>query len=342
MHRRRALSTLALGAAGTALPRTGRAQMVPELDKPEEPRPLVRPARLRRGQHVRLIAPAGAISANAVREARENMDRFGLSVSVGRHAQSRWGYFAGTDAARADDVMDAFTDPDVDAVATLRGGWGCARILRHLDFDAIRENAKVLTGFSDITALHLAIYARANVVSMHGPNGPSAFTSFTTEVFERTLFDAEAVILANPEEGAPSRSLLPGTASGRIVGGNLTVLAGLVGTPYLPSFDGHLLFLEDVGEDVYRIDRMLTHLSLSGALDGVTGVVFGSCRRCTAESDGFTLDEVLLQHVRPLGVPLLVDASFGHLREKWTLPLGIEADLDADAGTVRLLQAAVV
>lgn len=316
------------------------------------PPDVIRPPRLRPGDTVGLVSPAGIMySEEDMAEPRATFARFGLDVRVGRHVYDRHGYLAGTDADRAADVSAMFADPDVDAVVALRGGWGCARILPHLDYDAIRANPKVLMGFSDVTALLLGIYAQAGLATMHGPNGLSDFAPFTAASFRRVVLDAEAALLESPawpgDRPAPPRTLTlaPGTARGRLVGGNLSVLTALVGTPYLPDTRGHVLFLEEVGEGIYRVDRMLTQLGQAGVLDGLAAVVFGVCSDCRPDSgpvDGFTIEEVLHHHLGSLGVPAFYNAAIGHLPQKLTVPLGIEAEVDAEAGTIRLLQPAVV
>lgn len=313
---------------------------------------VVKPPRLRLGGTVGLVAPAGAIDDPAdVEEVEEVVRSLGLVPRRGAHLLDRRGYLAGTDAARAADLDAFFADPDVDAILPLRGGWGVARLLPLLDFDRIRAHPKVLVGYSDITALLLAIYARSGVVTFHGPVGISTWNPFSRGYFRRLLFDAEPLFLANPlvqdRDRATTdgvRTVTPGRARGRLVGGNLSVLAALVGTDYLPDWRGHILFLEDVGEDVYRIDRMLTHLRLAGVLDGLAGVVFGRCTRCEPERPerSLTLAEVLQDHVGPLGVPAWYGSMIGHITDKFTVPVGVEAEIDADAGTIALLEPAVV
>ncbi|MEM6289349.1 MAG: LD-carboxypeptidase [Bacteroidota bacterium] len=313
---------------------------------------VVRPPRLRPGGTVGLVSPAGiTFTEDDVEGARETFARFGLGVKVGRHVYDQYGYFAGRDPDRAADVAAMFADPEVDAVVTLRGGWGCARMLPHLDMEVVRANPKVLMGFSDVTALLLGVYAQTGLATVHGPNAVSRFTDVTTASFRSVVVDAEAALLETPpwpgDRPAPPRTLTlaPGTASGRLVGGNLTVLDALVGTPYLPDMRGHVLFLEDIGEAIYRVDRMLTHLGQAGALDGLAAVVFGVCNNClpdSGEADGFTIEEVLQHHLGGLGVPAFYNAAIGHVADKLTVPLGIEAEVDAEAGTIRLLEPAVV
>lgn len=310
--------------------------------------PTVRPPRLRAGSHARLVSPAGALRGpGQLADGRRALERLGLTVTEGRHALARSGYLAGTDQQRADDLMEAFLDPSVDAILCTRGGWGCARILPLLDYAAIRDNPTVLIGYSDITALHTAIYARSGLATYHGPTGISGFNGFTVRSLRSVVFDAEPARLANEiDEAEPSsrpQTITSGRASGILVGGNLSVFAALVGTPYMPDTRGHVLFLEDIGEDIYRVDRMLTQLALGGVLGGVAGIAMGQCTRCRPDGeDSFTLDEVYRHHFGGLGAPVYSNASIGHIADKLTVPVGIPAEIDADEGTLTLTMPAVV
>lgn len=315
--------------------------------------PLVKPRRLRPGDTVGLISPAG-ITFEPVRLEimEETLAALGLNTKHGPHLMDRWGYLAGADADRAADVNQMFADPDVDAVFAFHGGWGTARILPLLDYDAIRQNPKIVLGYSDITALLVALYARAGLVTFHGPLGNSTWNTFSADYLRRILFDAEPVTLQNPTDRGDNlaqvanrvRTITPGTVRGRLVGGNLTVLTALIGSAYLPDWTGHILFLEDINEDVYRIDRMLTQLKLAGVLDRIAGFVFGKCTDCDPGSgySSFTLEEVFIDHIRPLGIPAWHGAMIGHIEDKFTVPLGVEVEIDAEAGTIRMLEAAVM
>ncbi|MGE3397068.1 MAG: LD-carboxypeptidase, partial [Sphingomonas sp.] len=237
-----------------------------------------RPRRLRRGDTVGLIEPAGFTNdAFDLALVLETIRAMGLVPRPAPHLLSRYGYLAGRDEERAADVNAMFADPEVRAIFAVRGGWGCARVLPHLDFDLIRANPKLLTGFSDITALHLALAARTDCPTIHGPNAASAWGTLSWNSFRRLAFDAETPTWTTPvgtedrlaQRSGRIRTFRPGRATGPLLGGNLTVLSALVGTPYLPSFDGAILFLEDTDEAQYRIDRMLTQLALAGILGRV-------------------------------------------------------------------------
>jgi muramoyltetrapeptide carboxypeptidase len=314
--------------------------------------PLLKPPRLVPGDTVGLIDPASATFLRQdVEIVTETLAAMGFGVKRGAHLMDRYGYLAGRDADRASDVNALFADRAVKAVLAVRGGWGSARLLPHLDFETIRRNPKVLLGYSDLTALLNAVHARTGLVTFHGPVGVSTWTAFSVEHARRVLVDGEALAMANPVEVKDTlvpvedrvQTITPGVARGRLLGGNLTVLSALVGTPYLPDFQGAILFLEDVREQIYRIDRMLTQLALSGILARVRGVVIGKCTRCDP-GEGYgslTLEEVFDDHIKPLGVPAWHGAMIGHIDRQFTLPLGVEAEIDAARGTIRLLEGAV-
>lgn len=280
----------------------------------------------------------------------ETLRSLGLQTFRGRHVLDRRGYLAGADEDRAADVHRMFESPDVDAILALRGGWGCNRILPLLDYSMIREHPKILMGYSDITSLLVALYAQSGLITFHGAVGISTWNDFTVEHARRILYDGGLATMANPRRfgihGPTVRdrihTIRPGTARGRLVGGNLSVLVSMIGSPYLPDWDGHILFLEDVRENVYRIDRMLTQLSLAGILQTLSGIVFGKCTNCDADEPSLTLMQVLIDHFRPLGIPCFYGSMIGHINDKFTVPVGVEAEIDAATGVIRLLEPAVV
>lgn len=343
---RRAFLDLAAGAgvaAALSHPATAAASTMPAV---------IKPLRLRPGDVVGLVGPANATFLRSeLTLALEAVEALGLKPKPGAHLLDRYGYFAGRDRDRASDINGFFADPEVKGILAIRGGWGSARVLPHLDYDLIRRNPKVFLGYSDITALLLAIHARTGLVTAHGPVGDSEWNAFSVEWLKRVLFEGEAVRMENPRVDADDLvvreartwTITPGTARGRLLGGNLTVLSHLVGTPYLPEWDGAILFLEDIHEDIYRMDRMLTHLGQAGILGKARGFVFGTCTECEP-GEGYgalTLEEVFDDHVKALGIPAFSGAMIGHQRKRFTVPLGIQAEIDAGRGTVQLLEPAV-
>ncbi len=345
--RRRFLETA--GLAALALPAGARGNATAAAPRPAP----LRPPRLKPGDTVGLIAPANAFYLRSdVELARSLVEALGLKPKLGPSFTRRYGYLAGRDQERAADVSALFADAEVKGILAGQGGWGCARLLPHLDFDLIGRHPKVLMGYSDLTALLLAVHGRTGLVTFHGPNALSDWTSFTLDWARRVLFEGEAPTFANAvvddKRLVPRRwrtqAITPGRATGRLLGGNLTVLSHLIGTPYLPDFAGCLLFLEDVREDIYRVDRMLTQLGQAGILAQARGVVFGTCKDCEPGQGygALTLEELFDDHLAPLGVPAFAGAQIGHIDDQFTLPLGVQAELDAEAGTLRLLEPAVV
>ncbi len=313
-----------------------------------------RPARLREGDSVALVAPATVTyDRDDLLIAVESLEALGLKVRPGKHVLARYGYFAGTDEDRAADINDAFAAADVAGVIALRGGWGAARTLPHLDFDRIAANPKVFLGYSDITTLLNAFLARSGLVGFHGPNGSSRWTEFTTRGVSSIIFDGEAPLMRNPEVRDDSLAvrdyrvhpIVGGRARGRLVGGNLTLFSGLAGTPWFPDVTGALVFLEEVGEYIYRCDRMLTQLALASVFEKAAGIILGGFTGCGISPDRFgtfSLNDVFEQHLGGLGKPVFSGAMIGHVEWKRTIPIGVAAEMDADAGTIQLLEPAVV
>ena len=333
-----------LGAAALALPVAG-------LSAPRPRR--IKPARLHVGDVVGLVAPAGFVADRfGLEQVTETIRAMGLVPKPAPHLLERYGYLAGTDKTRAADLNAMFGDKDVRGVFAVRGGWGTARMLPHLDFDLIRANPKLLIGSSDITALHMAFAARAGFPTVHGPNAAHSWRAPAWEAFRKLVFEADMPTYSGPapSEGGLAqrhgriRTFRLGKARGRLLGGNLSVLSALVGTPYLPDFTGAILFMEDTNEAEYRIDRMLTQLSQSGLLGSVAGVVFGQCTNCSNPGSpygNFTVYEVMEQHFAPLGVPAFQGAGFGHIARQLSIPVGVDAEIDAEAGTIRVLEPVV-
>lgn len=294
------------------------------------------PPPLAPGARVALVSPAGPLRGpDDLDRAIANVRALGWEPVVARHALARTGYFAGSDEARAADLDEALRDARIDGVWCLRGGYGAMRVLDRIDWSALRHRAKAILGYSDVTALHGAIARQAGIVSYHCPTARTPLSPFSRASLER------AVMRGEDSCGVADRARVvrAGRARGRLEGGNLAVFAALVGTPYLPPLDGALLILEDINEAVYRIDRMLAQLRLSGALQGVRGIIFGDCTNCPEDADdgARTLDEVLLELAERLRVPCLAGAPIGHLAEQWTVALGAVGELDAGARSVAVV-----
>jgi muramoyltetrapeptide carboxypeptidase len=269
------------------------------------------------------------------------------------HLRQRRGFLAGSDRQRAEDLMGMFLDPRVKAMVCARGGYGSARLLPLLDYRAIRQHPKIVVGYSDITSLHLALLKQANLVSFHGPMLSSDFVKegcpeVTVQGFLRTLMQAApAGSICQGYEGGTVSVLRPGRASGPLLGGNICLICAALGTPYLPSFKNRVLFFEDLDEPPYRFDRMLTQLLNAGLLGQVAGIGIGINRNChdpKARKGGEyrqSLEDVLRDRLRPLGVPVVSGLPFGHVPWNATLPVGVRATLDGDRGDLRIEAPAV-
>jgi muramoyltetrapeptide carboxypeptidase len=354
--RRSFLRVGALGAAGVVLgARTAFGKKKPKPpERPEEPLPLVKPRALKPGDTVGLIAPASyTFDLWSLDDAAARVEALGLKPKFGKHVRGRRGFLSGTDDERLEDLHAMFSDPGVSAVFALQGGYGTPRLLDRIDYGLIRRNPRILLGYSDITGLHLAIGRKSGLVTFHGPNMIGSLPPRTVELLKKALFVAEPIgELTNPDEPDPLnvefplRTVTPGIARGRIVGGNLTLVCATMGTPYEIETKDRIVFLEDTGEAPYRVDRMLVQLRLAGKLQEAAGIVFGTCTDCGPGKSSFelslSLSEVLMEQLGTLRVPVLAGLVFGHTKEKSVLPMGVEAELDATNRRVRILEAATV
>ncbi|MFD9594417.1 LD-carboxypeptidase [Kitasatospora sp. NPDC059973] len=301
-------------------------------------RGLTRPPQLRPGDHVVVVAPSSPIDPERLTAGCAILRSWGLRVTVAPHVldtHPTLGHLAGTDADRAADLQSAWLDPTVDAVICARGGYGVHRMVDLLDWDAMRAAPpKVLVGFSDVSSLHEAFAQRLGVATLYGPMSSGA--SFiadgpTAEHLRRTLFDPSATTVLT---SATASALVPGRARGITAGGCVHVLTAERGTPAgRPSYAGSILILEDVNEHPYQLDRLLTQLLRSGAFEGVAGIALGSWEGCGRPE---RVRDLMLDRLGPLGVPVLWELGFGHCPSTLTVPLGLPALLDADAGTLTL------
>jgi len=288
---------------------------------------------LESGARVALVAPAGPLQRpEDLPRAEENVRSMGWEAVIGNHVNARMSYLAGSDTQRLSDLNRALADPKIDAVWCLRGGYGMTRLLEDIDYAALSRSPKTIIGYSDVTALHAAIGIRCGLTTFHGPTARELLTDFS-----RASFDAAIVQRRDSGGSAPAaRELRAGKATGRLAGGNLSVLTALAGTPFAPDLRDTIVILEDINEPVYRVDRMLQQLRQSGMLAGCSAIVFGDCTRCPedASGGGRSLDEVLTEIAAWLGVPCIAGVPIGHIDDQWTLPLGALAELDSDSRTL--------
>ncbi len=306
---------------------------------------MIRPSAIAAGARVTLVAPAGPLANEAVDRAVERVRAWGWEPILGRHARGRYGYLSGTDEERLADLNAALHSRDNDAIWCLRGGYGTMRLLERVDWEALLARPRPLIGFSDNTALHLALHRRG-LVSFHGPHaGAADFPPFTEECFRAVLTRvAPAGPLPFPAAGPiRAETIVGGAAEGPLVGGNLSLIAATLGTPFQMRTEGVILFLEEVGEPAYRVDRLISQLHLAGIFREVAAVALGGFTECRDEGmEGIPHPtQVLRERLSTLAVPVAAGFPFGHIAESWTLPLGVRARIDANAGTLALLEPAV-
>jgi len=320
---------------------------------------LIRPRRLAPGDTLGVIAPASPPpDPAAIDRGVAMLEKLGYQVKLAPNVRQRFGFLAGTDQERANDLMAMFADPHVRGILCVRGGYGTPRLLPLLDYKLIRKHPKIFVGYSDITALHCAFLTKAGLISFHGPMLNSDFAhpampEFTLRSFLDTLSGAHNPSTKSPFDiarGYPQtevKTLRRGIARGQLIGGNLSLLCSVIGTPWQPDFKGRILFLEDVGEVPYRFDRMLTQLLNCGLLQQVAGVAIGVNADCedpkakTAKEYRQSLEDVLKERLLPLKVPLVIGLPFGHVPHNATLPIGVSAVLNANRGTLTLVESPV-
>lgn len=307
------------------------------------------PKAIKKGDTLGLISPSAATSDRMqFTFAKEALEALGFNVKVGENLTSRRGHLAGTDQERAQDLNNMFGDPEVKGIVCIRGGSGASRILPLIDYELIKKNPKPLMGYSDITALHCAIQRQTGLVTFHGPNGSGSWNSFNVKRFEQLFFEKAKITYKNEESKADDlviktnriQTLTGGIAEGRILGGNLTVLTALSGTPYYPDFQDAILFIEDIGEDPYKIDRMMSTLQLNGTLSKIKGFIFGQCTDCEPGGGygSLSVDTVLDDYILPLGIPAYSGAMIGHLPKQFIIPVGTSVKIDANEGTIELIE----
>ena len=306
--------------------------------------PIIKPKALKKGDTIALISPASNIESheNLVID-KEMMEWLGFKVVIGKNAFNQYGYLAGKDQERADDVNEMFRRDDIDGIFCTRGGYGTMRMLPLLDYDTIRKNPKVIIGYSDITSLLLAIHKMTGLVTFHGPVAGSTFNEYTMEYLKKAVFGNQVIGKINmPKSNANVETenrllkLHSGKTRGRLIGGNLSLYSTLIGTPYDIDPKGKILFLEDVGEEPYRIDRMLSHLWLAGKLNEISGVVIGKMTDIKSRDykpafdNTLSIEEILRTRFEPLNIPSVYGYMIGHIKDKITMPIGVMASMDVD------------
>jgi len=317
---------------------------------------LIKPKALKQGDTVGLITPSTeVIDPDRLALAAKTLKYFGLRTKMGNNVGKRSVNYASSVNARLDDLHAMFSDKTVDGVFAVRGGYGSGHLLDQIDYSLIRKNPKIFLGYSDITAMHLAIYKRAGVVTFHGPVAVSSYTDYTQAAFHKALFETKPIgKLTNPRESNQLRpdhnlrTVKGGKASGQLIGGNLSLIAATMGTEFEIDTRGKIFFIEDVDEQPYSLDRMLTQLRLAGKLDSAAGIIFGECTDCAPRdykpsfASPYSLGEVVDNILGGLKIPVLYGLTIGHTADQLTLPLGVKATLDADNGYLEITEGAVI
>jgi len=313
----------------------------------------IKPKRLKKGDTIGLITPGSYIDDEGLQKAVTNLEGLGFQVKLAKNIRAERGFIAGTDAQRLADLHSMFSDTQVAGIWCARGGYGSGRLLPSIDYRLIKKNPKIVVGFSDITALLQGIYKETGLIGFHGPVGASDFTDYTVEYLTKILIEPsdklnialskENESLAKTDRVFQTATIRGGIATGKLVGGNLSLLAPLAGTKYQPNINRKLLFIEEIGESPYRIDRMLTQLRQSYPLKAAAGIILGVFRGCEKKegSRSLSLLETLTDRLGDLNIPVFYGAAIGHIGDNLTLPIGGKARFDADSGVLTLLEKGV-
>jgi muramoyltetrapeptide carboxypeptidase len=310
---------------------------------------IIKPAALNKGDVIGIIAPASPPSVSEkITGGAEYLERLGYRVTFGRNVRGSYGYLAGTDRERADDINAMFADRSVKAIIAVRGGYGTPRLLPLLNYPLIKKNPKILVGYSDLTALQLAIYAKTGLITFSGPmTGVEMWKEidpFTEEHFWSMVTSRKKYGTVNNPDGKELTAIVKGSASGRLLGGNLSLITAIIGTPYIPTFKNSLLFLEEIDEECYRFDRMMNHLRIAGIFKNVKGVIIGELtdvKPSDTKSPFLTLEQVLNDYLPAISRPVITGLVYGHVPKKLTIPIGIRGSMNADKRTLSFDESAV-
>ncbi|MUH36608.1 LD-carboxypeptidase [Zobellia amurskyensis] len=348
-NRRQFIGTAFSGTVAALLPNLGRAN-----SKPSYETDLIKPKRLRKGDTIGLIAPGYAIHPTILEDAKKTLRSMGFKPYHTNRVLGNYGYLSNTDEERAKDLNEMFANPKIDGILCARGGYGCTRIMQMIDYESIRKNPKTFIGFSDITALLNGIHQRTGLVTFHGPVGSTLNDPYSISQLEKVvMFPKEPLEIQNIELLKPELTTNPeferytiteGSATGKLVGGSLTLINALIGTADEIDFTNAIVCIEDVEEAPYRIDRMLTQLLEGKTFKHAAGILIGVCAGCNESTNpiSFSLKEVIMDRIKPLGIPAMYGMSFGHVENNFTFPIGIKATMDATKMNLQLLEKAVL
>lgn len=305
---------------------------------------MIRPKPLQKGDKVAIIAPASPSDKNLIDKCIASLNELGLKVVIGESCLSEHGFLSGTDDIRANDINCMFADKNIKGIFALRGGYGCARLLDLIDFKLIKKNPKIFIGYSDITALHIAINQKSKLITYHGPMISTelikGLDEYSADYYKKFIFEHEKIEeLLNPE-GNSLEIINNGIASGELIGGNLSLICSSLGTKYEINTKNKILFLEEVDEVPYKVDRMLTHLKQSGKLKEANGIILGAFTNCIAPNNkkSLSLQEVFNEIILPLKKPTISNLACGHCLPTLTLPLGEKVLLDANNKKIKILK----
>lgn len=301
--------------------------------------------KLKKGDTIGIIAPASCTTYEKVLEAKKNIEDMGYQVILGECTKKQWYSYAGTDEERAEEINSFFADKSIDAIICMRGGYGCNRLIELLDFEVIKRNPKIFVGYSDITTLHIALNEKANLITFHGPMAVSNFTGN----YNRDTYENFIEILSNSRDKQSIKNIIKelkvlneGRAKGKLVGGNLATLIATLGTEYDLDYNGKILFLEDVGEKTYKIDRFLNQLKKHGVFEKIEGLVLGDFKNCIQDSEkDMTLLEVFQNYFKELKKPVIYNFESGHSEPMLTLPLGAICEIDTYNKEIKVLERVV-
>lgn len=305
---------------------------------------MIKPKPLKQGDKVAIIAPSSPIDTNLINKCVESLNSFGLNVVVGKSCISTHGFLSGTDDTRVKDINFMFADKSIKGIFALRGGYGCARLLNLIDFKLIRKNPKIFVGYSDITALHIAINQKSNLITYHGPmiyseliKGLDDYSNNYYKKFIFNYYDNEEIL--NPEENI-LETINTGITSGRLIGGNLSLICSSLGTDYEIDTKNKILFIEEIDEPPYKIDRMLNQLKQSRKLKEANGIILGSFNNCDSKDNkkSLSLKEVFNEILLPLNKPIISNLVCGHCMPTLTLPLGAKIILNADNKKINIIK----
>ena len=349
MERRNFIKSLGFASASFPLMSFSEAK-----DKIENKQELIKPKALKKGDTIGLITPGSFIEDEGLAKAIENIKSLGFKVKLSKNIRKQRGYTAGTRQERINDLHTMFTDSDIDGIWCARGGYGCTGLLPLIDFDLIKNNPKVFIGYSDITVLHLAIFKKAGLVTFHGPVASSVFSEYSTKYFKKMLMSTNIPPKVYPseyndEKGKENVFFKPkvinkGEAEGKLIGGNLSLISAMAGTEWAINYEDKLLFIEDIGEAPYRIDRMLIQINQNQSFNKANGIILGVFEDCKKPEDEPSLELVQMfdDNMQGVSKPAAYGFSIGHIRDQFTLPMGIKAKMNAEERTLEFLENAVV